>query len=123
MRSFSLHPGGVITELAKFISAENLKAAGYVDSDGKPIIDPERNMKTAAQGAATAVWCATNPVLDGMGGLYCENCDVARLYPDDSNELLGVRSWATDSRAADQLWLLSEGLTGVRLDHDRFAKE
>lgn len=115
VRSFSLHPGGVITELAKFISTENLKAAGYVDGEGKPIIDPERNMKTAAQGAATAVWCATSPLLDGLGGLYCENCDIAQLYPDNSKELLGVRSWAMDAQAADRLWTLSEALTGVHL--------
>lgn len=112
IRAFSLHPGGVITELAKFISAENLQAAGYVGSDGKAIIDPERNMKTAAQGAATAVWCATSPTLKGMGGLYCENCDIAPLYPDDSKELLGVRSWAIDPRVAAHLWTLSEELTG-----------
>ena len=116
VRAFSLHPGGVITELAKFISPEDLKATGYVDADGNPIIDPERNMKTPAQGAATAVWCATSPMLDGLVGLYCENCDVAPALPDDSEELLGVRSWAFDPEAAERLWTLSEELTGVRLE-------
>ena len=115
VRSFSLHPGGVITELAKFISSDDLRAVGYIDAGGNPIIDPDRNMKTPAQGAATAIWCATSPMLDGMGGLYCENCDVAPEYPAESLELLGVRPWATDPQAAEKLWTLSEELTGVRL--------
>jgi len=25
----------------------------------------------------TSVWCAISERLDGMGGAYCENCDIA----------------------------------------------
>ena len=38
-------------------------------------------MKTVEQGAATTIWCATTPQLDGMGGLYCEDCDVSPALP------------------------------------------
>ncbi len=114
VRAFSVHPGGIITELTKFMPKEALAASGYVDAAGKPIIDPERNMKSPAQGAATAVWCALSPELNGMGGVYCENCDIAPLLPDDSTDLLGVRSWAVDPVAAERLWALSGELTGVR---------
>jgi NAD(P)-dependent dehydrogenase (short-subunit alcohol dehydrogenase family) len=112
VRAFSLHPGGVVTEVARYMSAEALRATGFVDDHGRPIIDPDRNMKTAEQGAATSVWCATTRQLDGRGGVYCENCDVAVAVPADSTELLGVRPWAIDPRLADNLWTLSERLTG-----------
>jgi NAD(P)-dependent dehydrogenase (short-subunit alcohol dehydrogenase family) len=117
IRSFSLHPGGILaTALARHLPAEAIKASGYLDENGDFVIDPERNMKTIPQGAATSVWCATNQQLDGIGGIYCENCDIAKAVPADSEELLGVRPWATDVGFADRLWSLSEKLTGVRLD-------
>ncbi len=114
VRAFSVHPGGIITDLSKYMPKEALAKSGYLDAEGKPIIDPERNMKSPAQGAATAVWCAVSPELNGMGGVYCENSDIAPALPADSTELLGVRPWATDPVAADRLWTLSEELTGVR---------
>ena len=113
VRAFSVHPGGIITDLSKYMPKEALAKSGYLDAEGKPIIDPERNMKSPAQGAATAVWCAVSPELNGMGGVYCENSDIAPALPADSTELLGVRPWATDPVAADRLWTLSEKLTGV----------
>ena len=74
-------------------------------------------MKTPQQGAATSVWCATSPQLNGMGGVYCEDCDIARALPsDDSNELHGVRPRATDPVAAGRLWQVSEQLTGAAID-------
>jgi len=113
VRAFSVHPGGVITDLTKYMSKEALAKSGHLDAEGRPIIDPERNMKSPEQGAATAVWCAVSAELDGMGGVYCENCDIAPALAADSPELLGVRPWATDPAAADRLWTLSEQLTGV----------
>jgi hypothetical protein len=53
------------------------------------------------------------PQLEGLGGVYCANCDIAVAVPADSTELLGVRPWATSPELADRLWRLSEGLTGV----------
>ena len=47
--------------------------------------------KTPEQGAATATWCATSPQLDGMGGVYCEDCDIAA--PTDAEDAVtGVRA-------------------------------
>jgi NAD(P)-dependent dehydrogenase (short-subunit alcohol dehydrogenase family) len=113
VRAFSLHPGGVITDLVRYMSAEELRASGALDEAGRPIIDPARNMKTPEQGAATSVWCATSRQLEGLGGVYCENCDIAVAVPADSTEHLGVRPWATNPELADRLWRLSERLTGV----------
>src|SRR5262245_28249991 len=55
------------------------------------LIDPARNMKTPEQGAATSVWCATCPQLEGLGAVYCEDCDIAVPVPGDCKELRGVR--------------------------------
>ena len=115
IRAFSVHPGGVITDLIRYMSTEEVRAYGVLDEHGRPIIDPARNMKTPEQGAATSIWCATTRQLEGLGGVYCEDCDIAVPVPGDSKELHGVRPWAMDRDFADQLWRLSERLTGVRL--------
>ena len=66
-----------------------------LDEAGRPIVDPERGMKTLEQGAATSVWCATSPQLNGMGGVYCEDCDVA-VANEQSVGRKGVSPWACD---------------------------
>ncbi|MBV8163985.1 MAG: SDR family NAD(P)-dependent oxidoreductase [Candidatus Eremiobacteraeota bacterium] len=114
IRAFSVHPGGVITDLIRHMSAEELRAYGVLDEQGRPIIDPARNMKTPEQGAATSVWCATSSQLEGLGGVYCENCDIAIQVPGDSTELRGVRPWAINRTFARELWNVSEQLTGIR---------
>ncbi len=113
-------PSGIVgTGLSKYLSPEVLRAAGVVDEDGNPIIDPAKNLKTVEQGAATSVWCATSPQLDGMGGVYCQNSDIAPLVSEEiaANQFgsmaLGVMPHAVDPQAADRLWSLSEQLLGV----------
>jgi NAD(P)-dependent dehydrogenase (short-subunit alcohol dehydrogenase family) len=115
IRAFSVHPGGVVTDLVRHMSSKELQSYGVLDEHGNPIIDPERNMKSPQQGAATSIWCETSRQLRGLGSVYCENCDIAIPVPADSTELRGVRPWATDQEGADRLWHLSEELTGVRL--------
>jgi NAD(P)-dependent dehydrogenase (short-subunit alcohol dehydrogenase family) len=123
VRAFSVHPGSILgTGLEKHVTNEELRAAGVIDENGKPILDPAKNLKTVEQGAATIVWCATSPQLDGMGGVYCENCDIATLESDDpvtgwklgdSRRHSGVMPYAVDPEAADRLWSLSEQLLGL----------
>jgi NAD(P)-dependent dehydrogenase (short-subunit alcohol dehydrogenase family) len=120
VRAFSLHPGSIVsTGLSKYVSPEILRAVGLVDEDGNPIIDPAKNLKTVEQGAATSVWCATSPQLDGMGGVYCHNCDIAPLVTEElaanpiGSMALGVMPHAVDPQAADRLWSLSEQLLGL----------
>ncbi len=117
VRAFSVHPGGVVTDLVRYMSRAQIDASAVLDKDGNPIIDPANNKKSPQQGAATTVWCATSPLLDGMGGVYCADCDIAPALPsDDSPELRGVRPRAMDPVAAGRLWQLSEQLTGANLD-------
>ena len=117
VRAFSVHPGGIVTGLIRHMSQTQIDESKILDKSGKPIIDPQNNKKTPQQGAATTVWCATSPRLEGMGGVYCADCEIARALPsDEATELHGVRPRATDPVAAGRLWQLSEQLTGVRLD-------
>lgn len=122
VRAFSVHPGRILTDLAKHMSREDLRNAGALDDEGRPVIDLSRGMKSPAQGAATSLWAATSPLLDGLGGVYCEDCDIAALAPDadathagSAAMASGVRPWAVDPAAAKQLWALSERLTGARI--------
>jgi NAD(P)-dependent dehydrogenase (short-subunit alcohol dehydrogenase family) len=117
VRAFSVHPGGIATDLIRHMSQAEIDASRIIDGEGNAIIDPQNNKKTPQQGAATSVWCATSPMLDGMGGVYCADCDIAPALPsDDSPDLRGVRPRATDPVAAGRLWALSEALTGATLD-------
>jgi NAD(P)-dependent dehydrogenase (short-subunit alcohol dehydrogenase family) len=120
IRAFAVHPGSIAgTGLEKHIPKQMLIEAGILDTDGNPIRDPARNLKTVEQGAATSVWCATSPQLDGMGGVYCENCEIAPLSSfeggqttiGDSTRMGGVMPYAVDPVAADRLWTLSERMT------------
>lgn len=113
IRAFSLHPGQILTNLARHLSAEEIASFDALDEAGRPIIDPERGMKTVEQGAATSVWCATNPRLDGFGGVYCEDCDIA-IVNTQSMGRKGVSPWACDQDSAERLWHLSAAWT--RLD-------
>ena len=59
------------------------------------------------------MWCATSPMLDAMGGIFCENCDVAerKVNLDDSmKRFFGVADWAIDSEEATRLWSETESL-------------
>ena len=106
VRAFSVHPGSIITELMRSMSDEEQRAA--IAASRKVSI-----LKTPEQGAATSVWCAMSPQLEGMGGVYCEDVDVAEAVPADFPEQRGVRPWAMDRDLAERLWTKSEDWTGV----------
>jgi NAD(P)-dependent dehydrogenase (short-subunit alcohol dehydrogenase family) len=108
VRAFSLHPGSILTPLQRHLAKEEMVAAGWIDENGR-LLDP--TFKTPQQGAATQVWAATSPQLEGMGGLYCEDCEVAPLAHRDGDP--GVRRHAVDPDEAARLWALSAELTGV----------
>jgi NAD(P)-dependent dehydrogenase (short-subunit alcohol dehydrogenase family) len=109
IRAFSLHPGGIRTPLQRSLTMEEMTAMGWYDSDG----NLSDIFKSVEQGAATSIWCATSPQLDGMGGLYCEDCDVAPAWHEGLPRYTGVRAYAVDPDSAQRLWAMSEAMTGV----------
>ena len=106
--AFAVHPGGIMTNLQRDMSKEEIKAFGWVDDSGKP----NERFKTVAGGASTSVWCAVSPLLAAGGGVYCEDCNIAQLVADDDPTFAGVRRWAIDPDAARRLWPLSEKMIG-----------
>jgi NAD(P)-dependent dehydrogenase (short-subunit alcohol dehydrogenase family) len=110
VRAFALHPGGIFTPLQRHLPHDEQVAMGWINEDGSPI-SPD-SFKAPAQGAATQVWAATSPQLDGMGGLYLEDCEVA-LPNVEGGPRSGVADWAVDSDQAARLWELSAERTGV----------
>ncbi|MBV9535753.1 MAG: SDR family NAD(P)-dependent oxidoreductase [Solirubrobacterales bacterium] len=115
VRAFAIHPGGIRTPLQRHLTTEEMVAAGWIDEQGN-VIAP--GFKTPEQGAATQVWAATSPQLEGMGGVYCEDCDIAEMVPADDTAVRGVRQYAIDPELASRLWTLSAELTGI----DAFAE-
>ncbi|SEJ81664.1 NAD(P)-dependent dehydrogenase, short-chain alcohol dehydrogenase family [Sphingobium sp. AP50] len=113
VRAFSVHPGSILTDLARHLTREQIAAFGAYDENGGVRIDPERDLKSIPQGAATALWCASSPMLAEKGGVYCENCDIAPLREGDDPRPEGVRTWAADPEAARQLWTMSEELEAL----------
>ncbi|MFI5592878.1 SDR family NAD(P)-dependent oxidoreductase [Amycolatopsis sp. NPDC051758] len=108
VRAFALHPGRIMTDLVRYLDRQELVDAGMLDADGEVTGD----VKTPEQGAATQVWAATSPQLDGLGGVYLEDCAIAEIAPADGARS-GVRDYAVDPAQAERLWTVSAGLTGV----------
>ena len=115
VRAFAVHPGGILTPLQRHMPQEEMRALGWIDENGKG----DERMKTPEQGASTSVWAATSRQLEGMGGVYCENCDIAEpTDPDDEmRRYRGVDAHAIDRDDAARLWEVSAEMTGV----DAFA--
>lgn len=116
VRAFSVHPGSILSPLARHLSREEIDAFGAVMPDGTAIIDPSKDMKTIEQGAATIVWCAIAPELTTKGGVYCEDCDIAAV---ETEARFGVRPQAIDPTLAEDLWIETVKLTGVDLGEQR----
>jgi NAD(P)-dependent dehydrogenase (short-subunit alcohol dehydrogenase family) len=107
VRVFSVHPGAVLTELMRSMSEDEQRTA--VEAASKV----PAGFKNTKEGAATSVWCATSTQLAGLGGVYCEDADIAEAVPADFPEPRGVRPWAMDPALAERLWKTSERWTGV----------
>ncbi|MEG9295017.1 SDR family NAD(P)-dependent oxidoreductase [Mangrovibacillus sp. Mu-81] len=104
IRSFTVHPGSIVTNLSHNLSDKEMTSMGAITAAGKRGYESYNDEnKTIPEGAATIVWCATSPQLAGYGGIYCENCDIAPLAIDDSKRI-GVKPWAVDKDLDLKLW-------------------
>lgn len=111
---YAVHPGMIFTELARDVPPQDMQAFGWHDENGNII--PNENFKTVQGGASTAVWCATSPLLAAGGGVYCEDCNIAREVSNGEMGADGVAAAARDPQAARRLWALSEDLLKERFD-------
>ena len=109
VEAFSVHPGAIMTNLLRHISRDEQIESGTIDEAGNAI---NPRFKSPERGAATQVWAATSKQLEGLGGVYLEECEVAVPYVEGM-EYSGVMDWATDPDQAARLWDLSAELTGV----------
>uniref|UniRef100_A0A7S4M8J1 Uncharacterized protein n=1 Tax=Vannella robusta TaxID=1487602 RepID=A0A7S4M8J1_9EUKA len=83
----AVHPGVIKTELGRDLSG----VEGLLITLGSPFL------KSIPQGAATTVYVATAPELEGIGGKYFADCNEAVAKP-----------YATNPRYAERLWKMSE---------------
>jgi NAD(P)-dependent dehydrogenase (short-subunit alcohol dehydrogenase family) len=102
----ALHPGGIRTNLQRYVSDEELDRLRAAVGAGAAA------WKTTEQGAATSVLLATSPRLDGIGGRYFDNCNEAQ--PNQPGTPTGVAAYALDPELATRLWQVSLDTLGVR---------
>jgi NAD(P)-dependent dehydrogenase (short-subunit alcohol dehydrogenase family) len=109
IRAFSVHPGGIVTPLQRHLTMEEQIAMGWFDKDGKA----NDIFKSVEAGAATSVWCAVSPLLEELGGVYCEDCNIAKLWEEGMAPYSGAQPHITNRDHAAALWAASEAMTGV----------
>jgi len=106
LRAFALHPGGIKTPLQRHFTEAEQRDMGWIDEDG----NSPSTFKTTEQGAATQTWAATSPQLDGLGGVFLADCEVAEVADEGEQH---VSAHAIDPAEAERLWAYSAELTGV----------
>lgn len=121
VRAFAVHPGMIMTELARHLDENDIKdlmsrtrertRGGGSDGGG-----PGMSFKSVEQGAATTVWAATSDALDGAGGLYCADCKIGEPGAPE-HDMTGVSEHAIDPEVAARLWTQSEQWVGETFDH------
>jgi NAD(P)-dependent dehydrogenase (short-subunit alcohol dehydrogenase family) len=110
VRAFAVHPGAILTPLQRHLEPREMVEAGWVDEHGTLVAT---HFKTPEQGAATQLWAATSPQLAGLGGVFCQDCDIAPMTDHVDMDTGGVMAHAVDPDEAERLWALSAELTGV----------
>ncbi len=105
VHAYAIHPGVIATDLARHMEPEDFEHVRRRSPGGR------MQLKTVEAGAATSVYAATAPELDGRGGLYLEDGHVAEIDEAESARQ-GVRSYAVDPEVARRLWSISEEMVG-----------
>lgn len=106
VRAFAAHPGVIQTNLVRHLTEDEL-AAMFDRFSALP-----GAVKTVEQGAATSVYAAAHPELEGKGGLYFADCQTCEV-DDEARGMRLVRSYAIDPANAERLWRVSEAMTAA----------
>lgn len=89
---FSLHPGVCSTNLASGMTEDVKKEMLSMMPPGSESMftkDPPKWMKTVEQCAATQVWGATSPDLNGKGGAYLDDCHIGKPLTEEAEDVTG----------------------------------
>jgi NAD(P)-dependent dehydrogenase (short-subunit alcohol dehydrogenase family) len=108
VRAYAVHPGGILTPLQRHLRKEEMVALGWIDEAGEIPAAALPFFKRPDQGAATTLWCATSARLAGLGGVYCEDCDIADIAGPETARYRGVAPHAVDRQSAERLWRETE---------------
>ena len=118
-RQAPIHSGfGPRTTASEVLAGQDLSGVTAIVTGGHSGLGLETTKTLAGAGAYVVVGARrlqpAKTALEGMGGLYCADCDIARLAADleDSSED-GVRDYAIDPEQASRLWALSAELAGI----------
>ncbi|NIF71363.1 SDR family NAD(P)-dependent oxidoreductase [Burkholderia sp. Ap-962] len=116
VRAVAIHPGGIMTELARHLPDDALEGMlTQINADLAAQGQPPFRFKTVAQGAATSVWAGVVAPADEVGGRYGENCGLSSVTDAELNPAApGVRAYALDPELAKALWEKSEQMVGER---------
>lgn len=109
VKAYSLHPGGIMTNLQKHVPVEEQRALGFFKEDGSL----HELFKNIEQGASTSVYAALSPDLDNQGGEYLEDCGISQGVKTEL-PFFGMAPHATDMEAAERLWKLSEQMVAAK---------
>jgi NAD(P)-dependent dehydrogenase (short-subunit alcohol dehydrogenase family) len=113
VRATAVHPGGIQTELSRYMTTEvRDKLVANINAT-QPKGTPPFSWKSIPQGAATSVWAACVADAQAVGGRYCEDCHVAEIVSTPGIRG-GVQPYALDPNHAQALWQKSEQLVGER---------
>ena len=111
LQSYSVHPGGIVTNLGRHLTEDDITALrARIEADAKES-DKPAGFKTIPQGAATTCYAATADLTE-HNGAYLENSGVAYANDDPDDGMGGAKAWIRDDDAAAALWALSEQLVG-----------
>jgi len=115
VRAAAVHPGGIQTELGRYMTPETREKLISRINAAQPAGAAPFSWKSIPQGAATSVWAACLADAGAIGGRYCEDCHVAEVV-SIPGMFGGVRPYALDPQRAQALWQKSEEWVGERFN-------
>ena len=113
VRATAVHPGGIQTELGRYMTDEIRDGLIASINANQPAGAPAFSWKTIPQGAATSVWAGFVADAEAVAGKFCEDCHVAEIT-EGAEIRSGVRAYALDAERAKALWAKSEEMVGER---------
>jgi len=113
VRSYSVHPGVIMTNLGRHLTAELMeqmveRARARAQDLGNNT-SGDLSFKSAEAGAATQIWAAVADIPD-QNGAYLADCQIGVEGANPSET--GFVGYLLDDTTTDGLWTLSEELVG-----------